>query len=66
MIREYEAKMYVGAAELLDLLESAGWVKPSIRRHKLKLYDRNLIDAALDRLALEELPSDGAQGEASA
>jgi hypothetical protein len=57
MMRRHEAAIYVKAPELLNRLEAAGWVRPSINEHKLTLYDLNMIDQALDRLLIEPLPA---------
>ena len=51
-----DAAHYVGGKTLLNLFESAGWVKPACRRHKLIRYDCKILDAACDRLQAGEWP----------
>ena len=63
LLRDFEAAQYLRSPVLLDLLEKAGWVKPCVRRHKLKLYDRRRLDEACDRLEVESLPGDSSISE---
>jgi hypothetical protein len=56
MMRRHEAVIYVNSPELFTQLEKAGWVKPSVQAHKMTLFDREMIDQALDRLLIEALP----------
>jgi hypothetical protein len=51
-----EAAKYLGAKQLLVLLEQQGWITASVRRHRMKLYDRCLLDACCDRISAGEFP----------
>jgi hypothetical protein len=56
LMRFDAAAKYVGAKQLLVLLEHCGWITASVRRHRMKLYDRLLLDACCDRLTAGEFP----------
>lgn len=56
LMDQEDAADYVGGKLILDLFESAGWVKPVVRRHRLVRYDCNALDSACDRLARDEWP----------
>jgi hypothetical protein len=56
LMDQEDAADYVGGKLMLDLFEAAGWVRPSVRRHRLVRYDANLLDAACDRLGAGEWP----------
>jgi hypothetical protein len=50
------AARYAGTPQLLLLMEQHGWITASVRRHKMKLYDRRLLDACCDRITAGEFP----------
>jgi hypothetical protein len=56
MMNSDEAGDYVGIPALLGRMETAGWIKPSVRRAKMRLYDVNQLDLCCDRLAAGEFP----------
>lgn len=56
LMDQEDAADYVGGKMLLDLFESAGWVKPACRRHRLVRFDVVVLDAACDRLQAGEWP----------
>jgi hypothetical protein len=43
------AAAYVGSEEIIQDMVALKLLKPRIRRHKLTVYDRRDIDAALDK-----------------
>ena len=51
-----QAETYVGGRTILERMLSAGWLKHSIQEKKLTRYDVKALDAAVDRLRLEDLP----------
>jgi hypothetical protein len=55
LCRDFEAAHYLRSAELLAELERAGWLVPTIRRHKLKLYDYRDLDTCIDRMKFQDL-----------
>lgn len=56
MMSETEAGDYVGIPALLGHMETHGWIKPCVRRAKVKLYDLVHLDLCCDRLAAGEYP----------
>jgi hypothetical protein len=40
--------MYVGAPELLEIMRTAGWIKPTVGRNRMTLFDQRLLDACID------------------
>jgi hypothetical protein len=60
MMNEDESGDYVGVPALLVRMESAGWIKPAVRRRKIKLYDLRDLDRCCDRLAAGEWPEETA------
>ena len=58
MMTSEEAGDYVGVPALLDRMETAGWIKPAVRRKKMRLYDLRALDLCCDRLASGEFPGE--------
>lgn len=56
MMRTPLAEHYVGAPQMLVLMEQAKWVKPSTTGNRMKLWDRDLLDKCCDRLTAGEYP----------
>lgn len=54
-----DAAHYVGGQQILTLFEGAGWVGPTVRRHRLTRYDVKQLDEACDRLRNGEWPEPG-------
>ena len=57
MLRAEDAGLYVGAPHLLQLMERAGWIKPSVRGKRMTLYDVKALDGCCDRLARGDFPA---------
>jgi len=55
-MNEEEAGEYVGVPALLLKMELAGWIKPSVHRRKMRLYDLRVLDLCVDRLTAGEWP----------
>lgn len=56
MLTIEEAGLYVGIPALLDRMEKHGWIKASVKRPKMRLYDLRALDLCCDRLAAGEFP----------
>ena len=50
MLNADDAGDYLGYRALLDKMEKAGWIKPYSPTSKMRLYDVNDLDLAIDRL----------------
>lgn len=57
MMRTPMAGRYIGAPHLLFLMEKFGWLKASVQKNRLKLWDRRLLDVCCDRLTAGEFPA---------
>jgi excisionase family DNA binding protein len=56
MLSKDEAGVYVGGPRLLRAMEAAGWLKASVARPELTLYDLRKLDDCCDRLSNGEFP----------
>ena len=56
MLSKDEAGVYVGGPRLLRAMEAAGWLKASVARPELTLYDLRKLDDCCDRLSSGEFP----------
>lgn len=56
VLRREAAAVYVGGPENLKELEAAGFVRPIRKTKRSASYDRNELDAAVDRSAREGWP----------
>lgn len=56
LLTQDEAASYCGGAQLLSIMENAGWVKPAVRQRRLKRWDIKALDTAIDRLVAGEWP----------
>ena len=56
--RPPEAADALGSEQLLKECVAAGWIKPTVKRHKLTLYDRGNIAACWSRILAGEMPSE--------
>jgi hypothetical protein len=55
-LRQDEAAEAVGSPQLLAELEHAGWLKPVIHRHRMKIFDKGDLLRAWGRIQAGELP----------
>jgi hypothetical protein len=55
--RPPEAANALGSEKLLAECVEAGWLKPTIKRHKLTLYDRGAIASCWARILAGEMPA---------
>jgi hypothetical protein len=61
--RPPEAAYALGSEKLLAECVAAKWIKPTVKRHKLTLYDRADIATCWSRILAGELPTgEEAQG----
>lgn len=56
MMTSDEAGEYMGVPALLSRMEGSGWIKPSVLRRKMRLYDLRDLDRCCDRLAEGDFP----------
>ncbi|MBE2178908.1 MAG: hypothetical protein IAE97_00345 [Chthoniobacterales bacterium] len=63
IMKSNEARAYVGGRLNLERLQAAGWVTPLGGKQRAMDYDRNQIDAALDRVRLTGWPQMEAMSE---
>jgi hypothetical protein len=56
--RPPEAAYALGSEKLLAECVAAGWIKPTVKRHKLTLYDRADIATCWSRILAGEMPSE--------
>jgi hypothetical protein len=56
--RPPEAAYALGSEKLLAECVAAGWIKPTVKRHKLTLYDRGDIASCWSRILAGEMPTD--------
>jgi hypothetical protein len=56
--RPPEAADALGSEKLLLECVAAGWIKPTVKRHKLTLYDRGAIGACWMRILAGEMPGE--------
>jgi len=59
LIRHAEAAELLTSKAVLSACESAGWLKPCIRRKKLTVYNRAEVLAAAHRILSGEYPIQG-------
>ena len=59
VMKRAEAAVYVGGPENLKELEGAGFVRPIRKTARSASYDRNDLDAAVDRAGREGWPGAG-------
>ena len=57
LIDPEDAAEYVGGEAILSKLEKAGWIKPTVRQHKITRFDTRLLDLAVDRINRDGLPN---------
>jgi hypothetical protein len=57
--RPPEAAYALGSEKLLAECVAAGWIKPTVKRHKLTLYDRGDIASCWSRILEGEMPISG-------
>jgi hypothetical protein len=60
LLRKEAAEAYVGAPQLLVKLVRAGWLKPTVQRNRLTLYDQRRLDDCVERLNGGEFPGERA------
>ena len=56
--RPPEAAYALGSEKLLAECVAAGWIKPTIKRHKLTLYDRADIASCWARILAGQAPTE--------
>lgn len=54
--REDEAAQVLRSRQLVSDMQNAGWIKPIIHRHKLKIFDRAGLLRAWNRILAGEHP----------
>ena len=55
-LRPAECAQAVGSPALWSEIVAAGWVKPVVDRHKLKIYSASDVAVAFSRIVAGELP----------
>jgi hypothetical protein len=55
---EAGAGFYVKIPALFRRMLDNGWIKPVVKKRKIKLYDLNQLDRCIDRLAAGEFPGE--------
>lgn len=55
---EAGAGFYVKVKALFQKMVEHGWIKPTVERRKIKLYDLNKLDECIDRLNAGEFPGE--------
>jgi len=56
LIDEKGAGIYLHIPQLLVKMEKAGWIKPVVKRGRMKLYRLKHLDHCVDRLEAGEFP----------
>jgi hypothetical protein len=57
LIRREQAGEYVSCPQLLAHMEAAKWIKPTVCRNRMVLFDRRKLDECIDRLNGGDYPS---------
>jgi hypothetical protein len=58
LVDEKGAGLFLRIPALLVKMEKSGWVKPVVRRGKMKLYRLKHLERCVDRLEAGEYPGD--------
>lgn len=56
LVRREAAAAYLSAPQLFALLEEAGWITPTVTRHRMVLFDMEDVDACIARLKAGDFP----------
>jgi hypothetical protein len=59
LMRREDCRRYCGAPQLFDLMEQFGWIKPTVQRNRMTLFDVRRLDECIDRLNRGEYPALG-------
>jgi len=58
LVDEKGAGIYLRIPALLERMEKSGWVRPIVKRGRVKLYRLKHLEKCIDRLEAGEYPSD--------
>jgi hypothetical protein len=58
LLDETGAGAYVCIAALFRKMKEHGWIKPTVNKRKIKLYDADRLDACIERLNAGEFPGE--------